>query len=215
MRRRLHCREGSGGGGLRRLLPPLLILFASTAAAQTVPLDVSFKLTDLDYKPLSNVPVRIVFASDSGWQGASAGRRIVTDAKGEAHFTANVAIDRKLRKLPTNFVDSLFSTPKSVDHLLVGAEMEYMNFHWLYVVEVVRFQGGDTMLDRFAVYTRDTRGSFTRQIDESPDGFKPPELGGLVLTSPGYQVFDYLLERDQNRWKLRLAFRKSPPPIRR
>ena len=195
-------------------LLPLLLLFAASAAAQPVPLDVTFKLTDLDYKPLPNVPVRIVFARD-GWQRADSGRRIFTDASGEAHFTAEVMIDTKLRKIPTNFVDSLFSTPKRADHLLVGAEMEYMSFRWLYVVEVARFEGGDTMLDRFAVYTRDIDGRYTREIEEGPNGFRPPELNGLALTGPGYQVFDYLLEREGNRWKLRLAFKKSPPPMRR
>ena len=192
-----------------------MLLFAVSAAVQTVPVDVSFKLTDLDYKPLANVPVRIVFSSDPGWQSANAGRRIVTDAKGEAHFTANVAIDKRLRKLPTNFVDSLFSTPKQTDHLLVAAEMEYMSYRWLYVVEVARFQGGDTMLDNFAVYMRDARGNFTREIPSSANGFLPPELNGLALSGPGYQVCDYLLDRDHNRWKLRLAFKKSPPPVRR
>jgi len=192
-----------------------MILFAASAAAQTVPLDVSFKLTDLDYKPLAGVPVRIVFASDAGWQNANAGRRIVTDAKGEAHFTASVAIDKRLRKMPTNFVDSLFSHPKQTDHLLVAAEMEYMSFHWLYVVEVARFEGGDTMLDDFAVYTRDAHGNFTQKIRSDEHAWYPAELGGLALTGPGYQVFDFLLDRDANRWKLRLAFKKSPPPVRR
>ena len=193
----------------------LMLFFAATAAAQSVPVDVSFKLTDLDYKPLANVPVRIVFSSDAGWRNANAGRRIVTDAKGEAHFTANVAIDKRLRKVPTNFVDSLLSHPKQTDHLLVAAEMEYMSFHWLYVVEVARFEGGDTMLDNFAVYTRDQQGNFTREIPSDAKGFLPPELGGLALSGPGYQPFDFLLDRDQNRWKLRLAFKKSPPPVRR
>lgn len=195
----------------------ILMLFATTAAAQTVPLDVSFMLTDLGNKPLAGVPVRIVFGSDQGWERANVGRRIVTDAKGEAHFTAPVVIDKKLRKMPTNFVDSLFSMPKQTDHLLVAAEMEYAGFHWLYVVEVARFAGGDTMLDDFFVRTRDAHGDFTHVVREDNQGWKMPELGGLVLTGPGYQPSDFLLEHNtaKNQWKLHLAFKRSPPPIRR
>ncbi len=47
-----------------------------------VPLAVTFKLTDPDYKPLSGVPIRLVFPCDKNWQDPDAGYRFVTDAKG-------------------------------------------------------------------------------------------------------------------------------------
>src|SRR5437899_12390698 len=82
----------------------LMIGVVMSANAQPVTLDVTFKLTDLENRPLPNVPARLVFGSDPDWRGAATGKRFVTDAKGEAHFTANVTFDQKLRKVPTNFV---------------------------------------------------------------------------------------------------------------
>ena len=75
----------------RRAFAVLLLVAAwtPTVRAQPVPLDVTFKLTDLDYKPVAGAPVRIVFGSDLDWQAPNAGRRFVTDAKGEHRFRAS------------------------------------------------------------------------------------------------------------------------------
>lgn len=79
----------------RMLLAALLLSVAAVmpttdAKAQLVALDVAFKLTDLDSKPLPGVPVRIVFGSEKDWRAPGAGHKIVTDAKGEARFPAPV-----------------------------------------------------------------------------------------------------------------------------
>src|SRR2546430_16287545 len=93
------------------------------APAQNVTLDVTFKLTDPDYRPLAGVPVRIVFGTEKDWQSKDAGRKIITDAKGVARFTAPVTLARRAMKKPTNFVSSLVNVPQPVDSLRVGAEM--------------------------------------------------------------------------------------------
>ncbi len=194
--------------------------WAFHARAQPVALEVRFKLTDRDYKPLPAVPVRIVFGSDPGWQNPSAGQRVVTDAKGEATLKANVVLDKQLRKMPTNFASSLLSRPQETDHLRVAAEMEYMDQHWLYIVDIVRFPGGDVMQDDFSLYTADAQGRFTQKAEQSANGWKIAGLGGLVLTKPGYEPWDFNLDIDptdssHKRWILRLAFMKYPAPVRR
>jgi hypothetical protein len=60
----------------------IALFLPAIARSQAVTLDVSFRLTDLDYKPLRGVPVRLVFGSDPDWQGANSGHRFVTDASG-------------------------------------------------------------------------------------------------------------------------------------
>jgi hypothetical protein len=211
---------------LGRFVSALLMLLAlmagvaMSAHAQPVALDVTFKLTDLEYHPLPNVPVRLVFGSDPDWQGAAAGKRVVTDAKGDAHFTTNVTLDPKLRKVPTNFVGSLVSGPQQTDHLTVAAELEFADFHWLYVADLFHFRQGDTMTDGLSVYTPDERGRFVRKAEYDGHAWKMRDLKGLMLTHPGYEISDFTLSPDPadtsgKRWTLRLAFKKSPPPVRR
>jgi hypothetical protein len=191
-----------------------------SAQAQPVTLDVTFKLTDLENHPLPNVPARVVFGSDPDWQSAGTGKRVITDAKGEAHFTANVALDQKLRKVPTNFVGSLVSGPQQTDHLAVAAELEFADFHWLYVADLFRFRQGDTMTDGLSVYTPDERGRFVHKAEYDGHAWKMRDLKGLMLTHPGYELGDFALAPDPadpsaKRWTLKLAFKKSPPPVRR
>ena len=193
---------------------------AAPAPAVDVALDVTFKLTDLDYKPLAGVPARVVFGSDPSWQNPNTGRRVVTDAKGEAHFSAQVELEEKLKKIPTNFVGSLLSGPQKAHYLRVGAEMTYFANPWLYVVDLYRFQGGDTLLDDNAVYTRDDRDAFTRRASESKNGWTMADMGGLVLTMPGFEAWNFALDPDSadpahKRWTLKLSFKKAPAPVRR
>jgi hypothetical protein len=189
------------------------------AWGQPVTLDVAFKLTDLEYHPLANVPVRLVFGSDADWQGPKAGNRIVTDAKGEARLTANVTLDKRLRKYPTNFWTTLGSLPQTTDHLAVGAELDFADFHWLYVVDLFRFPNTDTMSDGVSVYTADAKGRFVDKADYDGKAWKMRDLKGLVLTHPGYDIGDFMLAPDPTdssgkHWTLKLAFRKAPPPVR-
>ena len=193
---------------------------ASSAHAQPVTLDVTFRLTDLEYRPLGNVPVRLVFGSDPDWQHAGTGKRIVTDAKGEAHFATSVALDTRERKYPTNFWSSLGSLPQRTDHLTVAAELDFADFHWLYVVDLFRFPQGLVMSDGVNVYTPDARGRCLHKGEYDGKAWKLRDLKGLMLTHSGYDIGDFALEPDDadasgKRWILKLAFRKSPPPVRR
>jgi hypothetical protein len=194
---------------------------AATGERIEVSLRVRFTLTDLDYRPIQDAAVRVVFGSDPTWQRRSSGHRFVTDAKGEHQFEARVSLDKQPRKVPTNFVSSLLSDPQLTDHLLIAAELEYATFPWLYTVDVYRFPGGaDVLLDGESVYTRDARGDFTRKASYDSDGWHVADLGSLVLTSPGHQAWNFMLQPDPSNaagtsWTLDMAFKRSPPPLRR
>ncbi len=188
---------------------------------EPVALNVHFKLTELDYKPIAHAAVRVTFGSDPRWQSPDSGERFLTDANGEHRFAARVTIDKRARKLPTNFLDSLFSRFQLTDHLMVATELEYATYRWLYTVDLYRFPGGDpVMLEDTAVYTPDAAGAFTRKATVDAGGWQMADLNGLVLTTPGHEPWDYSLQPDdgdpaRQRWTLELAFKQSPPPIRR
>ncbi len=98
--------------------------------------------------------------------------------------------------------------------------MEYADFRWLYVVDAVRFPNSDVMLDDFSVYTRDERGQFTRKARNDGTDWIMADLGRLVLTGPGYQPWNYMLQPDSSdparrHWSLQVSFKRSPPPVRR
>jgi hypothetical protein len=130
-----------------------------------------------------------------------------------------VVLDARMRRLPTNFVDSLASRDQPTDHLLVAAELGYMKFRWLYTVDVDRFPSGDcALLDPPAVYTPDAKGDFTNKAVQDSDGWHMPELSPMVLTMPGHEPWDFLLQPDpadssQKHWTLRIAFKRSPAPV--
>ncbi len=213
----------------RGLLPAVVLVaaFVTTCAPAasvqrtSVALRVRFTLTDLDYRPIAGAPVRVVFGSDPGWQRQDSGYRFLTDAKGEHRFEARVNLDKQPRKLPTNFVSSLLSGPQLTDHLLIGAELEYTTFSWLYTVDIYRFPGGDdVLLDGESVWTRDSHSDFTRKASHDADGWRMADLGNLVLTSPGHQPWNFMLQPDptekaETQWTLDMAFKRSPAPIRR
>ena len=145
----------------------------------------------------------------------------MTDAAGAHRFTTKTGLDRRARKRPTNFASSLGSGAEPTDHLMVAAELGYMTFRWLYVVDVYRFlRGGDVLLDGFSVYATDARGAFTRKAKQESGGWLMPDLGGLALTHPGHEPWNFVLEPDPAgpsdlHWVLRLAFKRSPDPVRR
>ena len=192
---------------------------ACPADAKPVALDVRFKLTDLEYKPLPGVPIRLVFGSDANWQSASAGQKFTTDEMGQVNFTTTVDLDKRWRKISTNYLDSLLGAAKQVDHLQVAAELEYANFQRLYVVDIAHFSGGDCLLDGYHVYSRDDAGGFTQLAQQTNDGWKMPEYKGLIVGGPGFAVANFLLVRpdpeakNPANWTLDIAFKKYPPPV--
>jgi hypothetical protein len=195
---------------------------AADPPAQTVTLDFTFKLTDPNYAPLTNAPVRVVFGSEKGWQSPGAGRKIVTDAKGEARFSAPLSLERRMKKKPTNFASSLVSSAQPVEFVRVGAEMEYASFRWLYAIDVYRFPDGDSMLDGFDIYTADDKGAFTRKAKHEPKGggWLMADLNGMALTTPGYDPYEFMLAPDPSdksgkRWRLNVSFKRYPAPVMR
>jgi hypothetical protein len=222
--RRLR-RVGVAGGrslGTIAIVAALVTTCAPAASRDRidVSLHVTFTLTDLDYRPIPSAPVRVVFGSDPHWQQQGNGYRFATDAKGRHRFEARVSLDQRRRKLPTNFVASLLSAPQLTDHLLIGAELEYATFRWLYTVDVYRFPGGaDVLLDGESVYSRDAQGDFTRKASHEEDGWRMADLGNLVLTAPGHEAWHFMLQPDAadekgSQWTLEISFKRSPAPVR-
>jgi hypothetical protein len=187
-------------------LAALMLGLSGFLSAQPVSLVVRFKLTDLDYKPLAGVPVRLVVASDPAWQKPGSGRQVVTDAKGEAEAVLEASLDKSLRKAPSNFVANLLSLPKQTLDLRIAVELVYDGRPGLYAVDIHRFPNGDCMRQGFRVFTADAGGAFTQ--------------GGTLVDGAGFTPWDYMLAPDPDdpagrRWTVKLAFKKQPPPVRR
>jgi len=201
----------------------LLILAAGFGKAQTVPLAVDFQLTDLDYKPLAGQPVRLIFSDNQDWRAPNVGHRIVTADDGKAHFTANATIDRRWRWVNVGFTP--IRIPRRTDHLQIAAELTRavpagpggadVTLHMLYVMEVDRFSEGTCSTFGFtAIYTPDSSGRFVNRVP--PAGYPVPNSGGLVLYGEGYAPWDNMLELvERGGWKIKLAFKRYPPPVRR
>jgi hypothetical protein len=200
-----------------------MILAISFARAQQVALDVQFKLTDTEYKPFPGQPVRLVFGAGKDWQNPNGGNRFVTDANGEAVFTTKAAIDRRWTSVPIGFTS--ISKPVRADHLQIAAELvqvlpgvdagKDLTLHRLYKMDVDVLPGGDCATSGFTeIYLPDARGRFTRLVRR--DGMTIPNSGGLVLTGDAYQTWDHQLapvDEAKTRWKLKLAFKRFPPPV--
>ena len=212
----------------RHGLAGLIAAIAGAASAETITLHVTLKLTDSDYKPLVNQSVRLTF-SGQDWQSPTAGQRVTTDAKGEAHLTAVVAIDRKVQS--KNVGMTPLSVPVGTDHLLIAAEMERVlpldgkdhAFHWLYTENVFRYEGGETSggyID--AIYGKGPTGRFDKPLE--------PDLNVVHMaqrTDPeqraisgdvGYVPSDFGFEKDETdkahpKWTLSLAFKRMPRPV--
>jgi hypothetical protein len=194
-----------------------LVNQASVRGTESALLDVRFRLTDLDDKPQPNASVRLVLGNEPWRQPRSAGQTFVTDEHGEHRVTMTVPIDKVQKKMPTNFLDSLFSRPKLTDHLAVAAELDYMTFRWLYVADLYRFvEGGDVLSDGLRVYTRDEQGSYSRKAEYDGKSWQMADLGDMRLTTPGYDLRDFAFDRKngtRDQWTLSLAFKRFPDPV--
>jgi hypothetical protein len=202
-----------------------MMLAIALGRAQPASLEVHFKLTDPEYKPIPGQTVRLVFGDGKDWQEPNAGNRFVTDANGEAVFTTKVAPDRRWTSVPIGFTG--ISRPVRADHLQIAAELERvlpgvnagkdLTLHQLYKMDIDVLPDGDCATSDFtAVYMPDAQGRFTKQVPA--DGMPIPNSGGLVLSGLGYQSWDHMLsavDETKTHWKLKLAFKRFPPPVRR
>lgn len=206
--------------GLSAMNPNSLEATEPTRAEQ-VPLAVRFKLTNLEYQLIAGAEVRLVVCLTGPWQTSRAGERFVTGANGEHRFETITMLEARSRKRPTNFMDSLLSRPQPTDFLSLGAELEYAGHRWLYVVELHRFRrDGDMLLEGVAVYCADARGDFTRRATFKDGNWMMADLGGLALSTPGHEAWEFTLKPDESdatkqRWMLDLAFKRWPNPVRR
>jgi hypothetical protein len=199
-----------------------ILLAAMFARSQSLPLDVSFKLTDIEYKPLAAQTVRLVFGDTKDWQEPAAGSRFVTDDNGEAHFSTRAGVSRRVQWIPIGFTP--FSWPTRTDHLQIAAELERIvptpagkdiTLHMLYKMDIDRLPDGDCATSDFtSIYTPDAQGRFTQLVP--PQGLTVPDSGGMILPGGGYQTWDHMLQpvdEAKTHWKLKLAFKRSPKPV--
>lgn len=218
---------------MRRLLALLAFFLIPAMTPRAAPISVTFKLIELEKpdRPLAGVPVRIVLGKVADWQGPNAGRRFVTDSKGEAHFTAGGIVDRRWRTVPLGTTG--LSVPKRADHIMIALELEqlvptasgkYKHYQWLHTLDIDCYTSSDcSTSDIVAVYTRDKKGRFTVKGEPGPAGYghpglKMPELGGMILSDPGYKVSDFFLapaDSSRKRWNLRLTLERRPAPVMR
>ena len=90
-------------------------------------------------------------------------------------------------------------------------------------IVVNRIDGTD-VLGEIAIYSFDEQGRFTRKLSvKAWTGSSPicvawwlPPLD-LVATTPGYERWNFALEPDasENRWLMKLTFKKFPLALRR
>jgi hypothetical protein len=212
-------------GGLVCLAVAAFVVMRS-GAARTVSLDVEFKLTDIDYHPLPGVPLRLVLGAKD-WQSADVGVRIVTAADGTATLTTPALIDRRWNFSNIGFTP--FSIPFRADHIAVAAELPFVLpkkgaddivHRWLYTADIDRMPDGDCSTDDLDdVYELGTDGRFSKLVGSNAAGPNFDKLvDGWVLSSAGYQMWNFELEPDKadatgQRWHLKLAIKRMRKPV--
>jgi len=211
--------------GCLAVLTVVLIVILSRTGGRTVALDVEFKLTDIEYKPLAGVPVRLVFGL-ADWQAPDAGTRIVTATNGAATFTTQAVIDRRWSFSNIGFTP--FSVPFRADHIAVGAELAFAIpkkdgddtiHYWLYTADIDRLPDGDCSTDDLdKVYETGADGRFSKLVGRNASGPNFHALvDGWMLANAGYQLWDFELDPDGRdnaaaRWHLKLAIKRMPKP---
>jgi hypothetical protein len=205
-------------------LAALPLLLGRGAAAGTVPLDVEFKLTDIDYQPLPGVALRLVLGV-ADWQAPDAGQRIVTAADGTAKLTVQASVDRVWDFSNIGFTP--FSIPFRADHISIAAELEFAVpkkdgpdtvHHWLYTADIKCDPGGDCSTDDLdKVYEAGADGRFTKLVGSNASGPNFNTLvDGWMFSSAGYKLWDFMLSPEETaagkRWHLKLGIMRLPKP---
>lgn len=197
----------------------------TAVGARSAPLDVDFQLTDIQYKPLADQPVRLILGLGQDWQDAGSGNHLVTDANGKAQFSTNVTTEKRWQWVNVGFTP--FSIPTRTDYLPIAAELiqkipavvggQDTLLRILYRMDVYRRKDGSCSTTGFtSMFTADAGGRFTVRVPTN--GLPIPASGGLVLFGEGYQPWDYMLDHadaTKRGWNLKLAFKRLPDPVRR
>lgn len=213
-------------GGLVCCVAIAAFVVIRSGAGRAVSLDVDFKLTDIDYHPLAGVPLRLVVGAKD-WQSADAGVRIVTAADGTATFSTPAVIDRRWNFSNVGFTP--FSIPFRADHVAIAAELPFVLpkkgasdivHRWLYAADIDRMPDGDCSTeDLDDVYEAGPDGRFSKLVGSNAAG---PNFNvivdGWLLSSAGYQLWDFMLEPDKadgtgRHWHLKLAIKQRPKPV--
>lgn len=213
---------------LKLLMLMALLAKALGAAAQPpVMLTVDFRLTRLESdEAIAGAAVRLVLGEAEDIRMPGAGRRFVTDADGRARLTMPVVMDRRWISVPV--AQTGLSTPRRVDHLRMAVELEQalpqadgrlLARPWLHLLDIDCI-GTDTCATSGIgiAYLQDDNGQWTRPVHFGKLNRQVPELGGLVLSEPGYVAANFLLSPDdaeRSRWTLRLVLQRRPVPVRR
>ncbi len=129
-------------------------------------------------------------------------------------------VERRSRKMPTNFADSLFSRPRPTDFFQVGTEFEYAGQRWLHVIEIHRFPDGTTLYEHPVIFAPDKRGNFARAVERMGRDWKLIDAKGRTVTGPVISVVSAMLEPNSDelarkRWTLSLRLRRASEPIDR
>lgn len=210
--------------GTAALLALAALTMLSRASAQTVLLDVDFKLVAQDAaQRLANVPVRLVFSRDSNWQAPDAGIRFTTDAEGHAHFSTSGTVDLSWHAVNAGF--SGLSVLKHSPHMWIAAELEqlvpgtdggYDRHQWLHTMEVHCVTESDCASSGIdEIYAQDRNGQFTLAGIRSQSGLRMPGMPQQVLSGPGYKTSGLFLstyDPEQRRWKLNITLQRKPAP---
>jgi hypothetical protein len=198
------------------------------AAAGTVPLDVEFKLTDVDYNPLAGVPLRLVLGAEN-WQAPESGVQIVTAPDGTAKFTTQAVVGRRWQFSNIGFTP--FSMPFRSDHIAIAAELTFaipkkdsddIVHHWLYTADIDCDSGGDCSTDDLdKVYEAGADGRFTKLVGSNASGPNfNTMVDGWMHSSAGYKLWDFALSPVDDagagkRWHLKLGIMRLPKPVLR
>jgi hypothetical protein len=185
---------------------------------RSIPLAVTFTMTDDANTPLPGESLRL-FLGLGDQHDPNAGQRMTTGADGKAAFATTALIDRCWYWRNIGFTG--LSWPLRANHLALAAELDHVllgdtgetHLAMLLTADIWQFKTGESLtLDFIRAYAAGTDGRFTVLLNRGRDVAIPDSP--LRLSGLGYRISDFMLEPG-DPWRLRLAFKKLPKPVRR
>ena len=187
---------------------------------RSIPLAVTFTMTDDANTPLPGESVRL-FLGLGDQHDPNAGQRIVTGPDGTASFATTALINRCWYWRNIGFTG--LSWPLRANHLALAAELDRViptetgetHFAILLTADIWQFKTGESLtLDFIGAYAAAPDGRFTVLLNRGASFAIPGSP--LSLSGLGYRISDFMLEpHDGEPWRLTLAFKKLPKPVRR